>query len=260
MKYDKDLSCPSGRRVKGLEIRRISEDLGSPLMRQTYLFYKSILIIIMCWNENVSLNTFLFSSFVLVLIIYNNSFTQYKIEELNNKWMYIFIASFIIMQLIEFFIWRNIDNKFYNNIFSICATLLLIMQPIASIMILSNKPMRNLLLISYLFFAIPISIYKFSTYKIYSEKSESGHLKWNFFRASPIICIGWQFFYLFSFVYEKKWFGVMFGIVSLFIAFLNYKNDNTIWSMWCWGVNSIMIYYAAYLLLYLPFLEKNSIC
>ena len=214
----------------------------------------------MCWNENVSLNTFLFSSFVLVLIIYNNSFTQYKIQELNNKWIYIFMASFIFMQLIEFFIWRNIDNKFYNNIFSIAAALLLLVQPIASMMILTNKHIRNLLLISYLFFAIPISIYKFSTKRIYSEISESGHLKWFMFGATPIMWVGWQFFFLFSLVYEKKWFGLIFGVVSLFIAFLNYKNDNTVWSMWCWGANSVMIYYAAYLLIYLPFLEKNSIC
>lgn len=34
----------------------------------------------MCWNENVSLNTFLFSSFVLLLIFYNNTYTQYKIK------------------------------------------------------------------------------------------------------------------------------------------------------------------------------------
>ena len=70
----------------------------------------------MCWNENVSLNTFLFSGFILALIIYNNSFTKYKIQELNNKWVYFFIASFVFMQLIEFFIWRNIDNKFSNII------------------------------------------------------------------------------------------------------------------------------------------------
>lgn len=38
----------------------------------------------MCWNEHVSLNTFLFSSFVLALIVYNNSYTKYKIQELNN--------------------------------------------------------------------------------------------------------------------------------------------------------------------------------
>ena len=58
----------------------------------------------MCWNEHVSLNTFLFSSFVLLLIIYNNLFTKYKIQELNNTFVYLFITSFVVMQLIEFFI------------------------------------------------------------------------------------------------------------------------------------------------------------
>ena len=92
----------------------------------------------MCWNASVSLNTFLFSSFILGLIIYNNLFTKYKIQHLNNIWAYLFLSSFILMQLIEFFIWKNINNKFYNNIFSICATLLLIIQPIISIMIITN--------------------------------------------------------------------------------------------------------------------------
>ncbi len=68
----------------------------------------------MCWNQHVSLNTFLFSSFILILIIYNNKYTQYKIKELNNVWIYVFFFSFISMQLIEFFIWRNINNK-YNK-------------------------------------------------------------------------------------------------------------------------------------------------
>jgi hypothetical protein len=214
----------------------------------------------MCWNENVSLNTFLFSSFVLVLIFYNNSYTKYKIQEFDNKWIYLFFASFILMQLLEFFIWRNINNKFYNNIFSIFAILLLLIQPIVSIMIITNIQIRNLLLLSYLLFTIPYSIYKFSTNHIHSTISEGGHLIWNFFGTHPIIGIGWLFFFLFSFVYEKKWILFIFGLLTLLIAFINYKNDNSVWSMWCWNVNSIMIYYAIYLLLYLPFLEKMSIC
>ena len=201
----------------------------------------------MCWNENISLNTFLFSGFILALIIYNNSFTKYKIQELNSKWIYFFIASFVFMQLIEFFIWRNINNKFYNNIFSILATLLLIVQPILSIMIVTNVKLRNLLLIAYLFLAVPYSIYKFSNSNIHSVISESGHLRWNFFYLNPIILIGWFFFFLFSFVYEKKWLGLVFGLSTLIIAFLNYTKDQTVWSMWCWSVNSIMIYYAFYL-------------
>lgn len=59
----------------------------------------------MCWNASVSLNTFLFSSFVLALIIYNNLFTKYKIHELNNIWVYLFLSSFVFMQLIEFCIY-----------------------------------------------------------------------------------------------------------------------------------------------------------
>jgi len=214
----------------------------------------------MCWNENVSLNTFLFSSFVLLLIIYNNLFTKYKIQELNNTFVYLFMTTVIFIQLIEFFIWKNINNKFYNNMFSIMVQLLLLLQPIASIMILSNIQLRNVLLFIYLLIAIPFSIHKFSTTNIHSVTSKSGHLQWKFFGTNPIIWITWVFFLVFSFIYEKRWFGITFSIIALIITFINYINDHTVGSMWCWSVNSIMIYYAFYLLIYLPFLEKSNIC
>jgi hypothetical protein len=215
----------------------------------------------MCWNESVSLNTFLFSSTVLALIIYNNSYTKYKIQELNNIWVYFFLASFIIIQLIEFFIWRNIHNKFYNNIFSIFASLIIVIQPIISIMILSNIPLRNILLMAYLPLAIIYSIYNFSTKYIHSVVSKNGHLIWNFWGwfTNKHTEIVWLFFLLFSWVYEKKWTGIIFGFTTLILSFINYNSGNTIWSMWCWLINSIMIYFAIYLLIYLPFLEKMVI-
>jgi hypothetical protein len=197
---------------------------------------------------------------MLVLIIYNNAFTKYKIKELNNKWVYVFFTSFISIQFVEFLIWKNIDNTFYNNVFSILATIILFMQPIASLMIVTNKSLRNLLILSYLFLAIPFSVYNFSTNHIHSVIGESGHLRWKFFNTNPIIWITWIFFFLFSFLYEQIWFAFLFGFITLFITYQNYKKDHTMWSMWCWSVNSIMIYYAIYLLIYLPFLEKISIC
>ena len=99
----------------------------------------------MCWNEDVSLNTFLFSGFVLLLIVYNNTYTKYKIKELNSIWVYLFFMSFIFMQLIEYFIWKNIKTK-YNHLFTVCALLILCFQPIASLMLLTNKPCRNVML------------------------------------------------------------------------------------------------------------------
>ena len=212
----------------------------------------------MCWNESVSLNTFLFSSFALLLIIYNNSFTKYKIKELNNKWIYVFFASFILMQLAEFFIWRNINDKYYNNLFSIFAVSLLIVQPLASIMIIQTIFIRNILLFIYLLLAIPFSIYQFSTQNIYTTVSKKGHLDWVFFDNSPLILLIWFSFLFFSLIYEKIWTLVIFGVIALIICFIKYKKTGG--SLWCWIINSIMIYYIIYLLLFLPFLEKMQIC
>ncbi len=213
----------------------------------------------MCWNADVSLNTFLFSGFVLLLIMYNNQYTKYKIQEFNNKWMYVFIASFISIQLIEYFIWKNINNPYYNNIFSICIILLLLFQPVVSLMLLSNIQLRNKLLMLYLFLSIPYSIYKISTIHLSSVISKNGHLRWNFENKAPVI-ISWMIFFLFSPFYEKIWFPLIFGISTLIISFINYQKEDTYTSMWCWLANFSMIYYAMYLLIYLPFLENKSIC
>ena len=178
---------------------------------------------------------------------------------MNNKYVYLFFASFVFMQLIEFFIWKNINNPFYNNVFSICAYVLLLVQPIVSIMIVTNMQLRKLLLISYLIsYIIPAipSIYKFLGKRIHSVVSDSGHLNWQTGDPSPI----WLFFFLFSIVYEKKWVGLIFAVCTWILAYLNYKNENSYGSMWCWLANSSMIYYAFYLLIYLPFLDKWTIC
>jgi len=145
------------------------------------------------------------------------------------------------MQLIEFFIWRNIDNKIYNNLFSIFSALLLIIQPMASIMLVTNIQLRNLLLVSYLLMAIPVSIYEFSTKHFHSVVSEGGYLKWKFFQPTPIIWVVfwvvWLFFFLFSFIYEKKWFGLIFALVTLINVYINYKMDQTFLIFFCLILN-----------------------
>lgn len=212
----------------------------------------------MCWNAEVSLNTFLFSSFVLCLIIYNNTYTQYKIKDFNNIWIYLFFVSFILMQLFEFFIWRNVDNKLYNKLFTILATLLLLVQPIASNMLITNKSVQQSMLFVYMICMVPFAIYRFMTQKINSTISDLGHLQWNMLldnksKIDNVIITIWFIFFLFPLFYQKKTFGFLFGAITLLIMIYKYYKDNTVGSMWCWVVNSIMVYYAIYLLLYLPF-------
>jgi len=211
----------------------------------------------MCWNKDISLNTFLFSSFVLCLIIYNNAYTRYKIDELNNVYIYIFFMSFILMQLIEYFIWINIKNPLYNSIFTALATLLLIFQPIASTMLISDYTVKKMLLQSYLLFIVPLTIYKFDIQILNSSVSKLNHLRWNTtfsvkYVTDIIFYIIWLFFFLFPLFYERFTFALMFGLLTLILTTYNYYKDDTIGSMWCWIVNTVMIYYAVYLLLYLP--------
>ena len=77
----------------------------------------------MCWNEFVSMNTFIFGIFGLLIIAYNNKYSNYKISFFNNSYAYLFMLAFILMQLIEFILWRNLDNRVINNIVSILGSL-----------------------------------------------------------------------------------------------------------------------------------------
>lgn len=209
----------------------------------------------MCWNEHVSLNTFLFSFFVLLLIMYNNAYTPYKIKFFSIP-MCIFAASFIFMQLIEFFIWRNLHNS-YNHVFSTIAVLLLLCQPLASLLMVPNASLRKLLMMMYGSIAVIYTLLK--SKKIHSEVSTNGHLKWNFINDSVFSYIFWFFFFLFSFVYNKMWKYLAFILLIYGISIMNYAKHKTVTSMWCWIANSQMVFFAMYLLLWLPY-QEHGIC
>jgi hypothetical protein len=213
----------------------------------------------MCWNKEVSLNTFLFSSFIFLLILYNNNYTSYKIPEFDRFWLRIFMAIVISIQLVEYFIWTNIDNIFYNKLFTNIALLIIFCQPITTIMNIDDEKIKKILFISYLILMIPFFILNYNK-NIYSTISSNKHLNWNLInhenKFTKIIGLAWIFFFLFPLFYQKHQFGFLFGISTLIMISYNYINDNTLESMWCWIINSVMIYYAGYLLFYLPFIKK----
>jgi hypothetical protein len=211
----------------------------------------------MCWNKDVSLNTFLFSSFVLLLVWYNNNYTQYKVPGFENKWTYLFFISFFVMQLAEYFIWVNINNKFYNSLFTIIAAIILFLQPLASSLLMTNNKFRDLFIKIYLLLFIPYGLIKLYTYNFYSSVSPLGHLQWNFGKniknINNLFWVLWTFFFLFPLIYQKNFIVFLFGFFTLLLMLYNYYKDNSAGSMWCWIVNSCMLYYAIYLILYLPF-------
>lgn len=204
----------------------------------------------MCWNEHVSLNTYLFSMGMLGLLIYNNKYTPYKVAGFNGYW-YFFIISFCTMQLIEYFLWRNLDNKKMNYLFSAAGQGLVAIQPVASLFLLQNATLRNVMLLLYVLF---VGIISTTQKKVFKTSTENGHLKWSWVPLKTYQFFVWLFFVLFSFVVNKYYVALA---VAIFLFYITYNTEGTGGSVWCWTINFSMIFYAIYLLIYLPLKEKK---
>ena len=85
-------------------------------------------------------------------------------------------------------------------------------------------------------------------------------LQWKIFYNTPLTFIIWLFFFLFSFIYKKKWFGISISIILLCIAYYNYKRDDSFGSMWCWMINVLIIYYVFIYYYIYRIMEKKEIC
>ena len=216
----------------------------------------------MCWNQYVSLNTFLFSAFVLVLIVYNNKYSPYKLDELNSIYAYFFLMSFFVMQLIEFFLWRNLNNKDLNKLFSNLGALLLLLQPVASLTLLKDIDLRNKMLTLYVIPAFSYFIYEFTNKDFLTVVSKTGHLKWDWIDLSGnkrILLIAWLFFLFFSIFYNKHYLSLAYTIALLIISLYSYTKDGSSGSLWCWSINSLMLFYAIKLLVILPY-KEHGLC
>ena len=214
----------------------------------------------MCWNQYVSINTFIFSIFVLILIAFNNKYSPYKVKEFDSIFVYIFFISFISMQLIEFFIWRNLEDKKLNKLFSILGAFLLIIQPIASLMMLKNKKIRLKMIAFYSIPAFIYFIYLLNFHNFYTELSQNGHMKWHWSISNNKITIPvifYLYFLLYSIFVNKHYFLITYSLFLLLSLYYLYRRDESVNSLWCWAVNTLMLYFAIKLLIVLPFKEHG---
>jgi hypothetical protein len=216
----------------------------------------------MCWNQYVSINTFVFGIFGLLLIAFNNKFSDYKLEFFNNPYAYLFMLSFIFMQFFEFILWRNLNNYTINNIVSILGSLLLAVQPITTILLIKNISFRNKLLMAYSIPAAAFSIYNIFTNNLHTILSPSGHLAWKWdsnINKSLKLLIK-PFFLLFLFfplIYNGYYESLI--LLLLYLIFVYYfGKDGSSGSIWCLSVNSIILYFVVKILIIMPIYEITN--
>lgn len=213
----------------------------------------------MCWNQYVSINTFIFGIFGLLLIAFNNNYSNYKLELFDNSYAYLFMLSFIFMQLIEFILWRNLNNYTVNRIASTFGLLLLSIQPIASLLLVKNINLRNNLILMYSVPTLCFFMYQVLTTKSHTSLSNSGHLKWKWASyPNGSIEIFVKAFYLFFLSYSlvyNKYYSLLLLLLSYFIFIYYFGKDGSAESIWCLSVNSIILYFLVKILLVMPYNE-----
>ena len=171
--------------------------------------------------------------------------------------------SFITMQLIEFFIWRNLKNTDINMKLSIAGALLLMVQPIASLLLLKDDFTRKAMLTTYIIPAFAYFIYKVKTQPSFNTTvTPTGHLRWNWINQDKNKLLGfiWFFFLYFSIFVEKQYYtagGITLALLA--ISYYSYSKEGSYGSLWCWSINSLMIYYATKLLIVLPY-KEHGLC
>lgn len=220
----------------------------------------------MCWNENISLNTFLFGTATLIFIYYNNTYTQYKTPEFKNYIFYFLIFSYMSMQLVEFFLWKSINtkNKNMNKMFSIIGWIILrIVQPFMALLMIPRKyyKLQYLLFICYVLALIILHIYKYlyNPVEFITTVDKNGHLYWkwvNLYNYEKILFI--IYLIIFLTLYLSYPYILLFSGCVLLYSYFIYTN--TFSSMWCWILNSIQIYFLFNILFIMPYNEYQKIC
>lgn len=211
----------------------------------------------MCWNADISINTFLFGIFAIVFIFLTNTYTKYKQDTFKNPLMYLLLLQIASIQLIEFFLWRNLKNEKINKILTYIASYVVLSQPLTAILMIPNKNILLPILLSYILF---VFIQKMIVTKYISTTIKNGHLSWGWINIKDKITI----FIFLSFCMVSSYFAdhllFLFTLITILISLFFYFKDNTFGSMWCWSFNIFLLYCIIDILIIKPFIEYNGIC
>ena len=193
----------------------------------------------MCWNANVSIKTFFLGA---AGIIFGSIYGGLTIPTI------LFYSSIVFMQLIEYIIWTYGSNKTVNYYTSIAASLLLGLQPIASILTFSKStfiPILAYVILMFLYKSIDIYAHKDNLMEMYRMyKAPNGHLVWNWIQPDIYTAVGLTIYFIFLLgpvILTKKWDSIFIVLLTLLLSVYTYYKYNTWGSMWCWIVSIIVI-------------------
>lgn len=213
----------------------------------------------MCWNADVSINTFLFACFSLIFIFITNRYTRYKTPFFDNFFMYFLFFNIASIQLMEYFLWNNLENKTTNIKLSKLLNVLIFLQPLILILMIPTIFIRYVMLFIY---AIYVIVFLITKRHFYTSIGKNGHLRWEWISDE-----GYGIFSFFAFlllyiipvlyINNSKLTFILLTLMGLSLLF--YFKYHTFGTMWCWVSNFCFLYFLIDILLIHPYLN-HSIC
>ncbi len=156
---------------------------------------------------------------------------------------------FSSMQLVEYFLWKNIKDKKKNEFYSKMGFLVILLEPLSAInMIENNILLKNNLIYSYLFITFIYLLFNYKNINFKTSINKKGFLQWNWlepvnlYKLKSYFFIFWTFFLFFSCFLTKDWFIIFIGLFSYLYSLYSYKLHDTFGTYWCYIVNLLWIY------------------
>jgi hypothetical protein len=185
----------------------------------------------MCWSAQVSLNTYVFSTFACFFAFFNGILSLIEV---------VFLQSFICMQLLEHFIWAE---SFSNTSLSQIGLGIILCQPIFSILCVSgsNTKYIPLLLGAYGAFLVVLFLLvkPFGTIDFKTVPGPNGHLAWHWLDFPLYAIILWLGFFLIRHVLNKDYINMILIILIVGTTYLLFHKSKTWGSLWCWVANGV---------------------
>lgn len=218
----------------------------------------------MCWNADISLNTFVFAILALVFIYAANTYTKYKSSMFDNKLVYLFMLDVAAVQLVEYFLWKNLKNPSMNAFLSKINAFVIAMQPLILVLMIPKQALRRGMVLAYAVCALLFFVLKKAPIWFHTSVAPNGHLSWDWINYKgywlPLFVL---FFYGVSMLSINNFKLSLFILALVAVSFINYYKYNkyqTVGSMWCWSGNLFSLFLLLDLLLIKPYYDYNVLC
>lgn len=193
----------------------------------------------MCWNPDVSIKTWYFALFGFIIGLIGK---QIHISVL------LFALLFSSIQLVEYYLWKNLNDKDKNEFYSKIACLVLLLEPLFALFMVYSLKIYGLSITKFLitFYIIYICLFTYIRYNkinFHTGIGNNGHLDWYFLKNSGNLhIIIWFVLFFFGVIMTKNIFII--GIATIALIYSLYKSnyDGTFTTLWCNYSNSLWIY------------------